>query len=305
LESASCQDYPSIEIVVADDASTDETLAIAGSFADDRVRILRSRRRLGMAANWNRAIHEARGEYIKMLMQDDRLAPDCVSTMAAVLSRHSSVGFVFAARIVELEDEDNVDAVSWRFRFGNLHSALEPLNELNDGVRLVEIMRRERFAKNHIGEPIVVMIRRAALERVGLFNVRMVQLVDLEMWLRLCAAYDVGFVRRPLATFRVHGASASTRNRLSGAGWLDRVWLLEGLQQDPDLRRYVGWRIELVVWARAVLGEVKREATRILGGRWPEILRHAGEARQYLEFRHARPRPRLHGSLDVPLPVGR
>ena len=86
IASALAQDYARVEVVVSDDHSTDGTAETAEAVPDERVRVVRSDRRLGMARNWNRSVQLARGDYIKFLMQDDLLDPTCVSRMATVLT---------------------------------------------------------------------------------------------------------------------------------------------------------------------------------------------------------------------------
>lgn len=296
IASALAQDYPLVEIVVADDASTDGTADLASSIDDDRIRVLTSDRRLGMAANWNRSVNAGRGEYIKLLMQDDTLEPHCVSRMASVLTANPSVGFVFAARKVALDESEHEVGQSLA-TLGNLHRELEPLVEVNDGRRIFEIMQRERFRTNHVGEPTVVMVRRAAFKRVGLFNSQLRQWIDLEMWLRLAAFHDVGFIRDSLATFHVHGTSATSRNSQSGAAWLDRVWLVEGLRQHPELRKVVGHGARVRAWG----GAIKAERTRMVGhasaGDWHEMRRLARGTLAYVGWLMSKPRIRLHVAL--------
>src|SRR2546423_8587516 len=71
LNSALAQSYRPLEIIIIDDASTDETVKVLRSFKDDRIRLFVNEQRLGLACNWNRCVELARGEFIKFLFQDD------------------------------------------------------------------------------------------------------------------------------------------------------------------------------------------------------------------------------------------
>jgi len=84
LRSAVAQTYEPKEIIVVDDGSTDQTLAIAGRFESDNVRVLKQNNQ-GAAAARNRAFSESRGDYIQWLDADDLLAPDKISKQMAVL----------------------------------------------------------------------------------------------------------------------------------------------------------------------------------------------------------------------------
>jgi len=74
---------------------------------------------------------------------------------------------------------------------------------------------------NKIGEPSNVLLRKQVFDTVGLFDRSLVQVIDLDMWWRVMAAYKVGFVDESLADFRVHAKQQSHRNARSGAAWID------------------------------------------------------------------------------------
>ncbi|HCM27881.1 MAG TPA: hypothetical protein DIC34_15295 [Treponema sp.] len=87
IGSALAQDYENIEVVVADDASQEDTASVVESFADPRVRYFRNRTNIGRVANYRRTLYEyARGDYALNLDGDDFLlysgfVRECVSTI--------------------------------------------------------------------------------------------------------------------------------------------------------------------------------------------------------------------------------
>jgi hypothetical protein len=87
LESALAQDYPHLEILVSDNASTDGTEAIAGRYArrDARIRYWRNPENVGVAGNFGRVVAGARGQYFTWLAADDLLRPQYVSSTVAYL----------------------------------------------------------------------------------------------------------------------------------------------------------------------------------------------------------------------------
>ncbi|MGZ6268895.1 MAG: glycosyltransferase family 2 protein [Candidatus Limnocylindrales bacterium] len=286
IESALAQDFGDIEVVVCDDASTDDTVAVARQFDDPRVSVVVNRERVGMARNWNRSMQASRGGYVKPLMQDDKLAPDCIGRMLEVMRESPRIGMLFAPREIELDDPADPASILFRERFGRPHTRLGQLARVNDGRTLFATMERDRFRDNLVGEPTSVLVSREALVRLGLFNVKLRQLTDLEMWLRIAYFYDVGFVSAPLATFRVHKRSASVANERSGSGWLDRVWLLEGLRAHPEIRRGLSWRRVARLWLLTYANAGKR-----LFADGPHALRpHVRELGDYLRFRLGRRR---------------
>lgn len=78
LESALAQDWPAKEIIIVDDGSTDDSLAVARSYAARGVRVI-SQTNQGASAARNAALAASRGEWIQYLDADDLLAPDKLS----------------------------------------------------------------------------------------------------------------------------------------------------------------------------------------------------------------------------------
>src|SRR4029078_349231 len=76
IESVLEQDYPNFEVLISDDASRDDSAKVIARYAakDPRIRAHIQPANLGMVENWNWCLREARGEYIKFLFGDDKLA---------------------------------------------------------------------------------------------------------------------------------------------------------------------------------------------------------------------------------------
>ncbi|MCL4518307.1 MAG: glycosyltransferase [Thaumarchaeota archaeon] len=99
LISACSQTYPTIEIVVCDNASADRTFEIVQAYArkDPRIRCYRNSENIGPVGNWLRCLAESRGELIKILFSDDWLEPEALEQLAEPLIADSTIGFVYAA----------------------------------------------------------------------------------------------------------------------------------------------------------------------------------------------------------------
>src|SRR4030042_6580522 len=104
IDSAQAQTYKPLEIVIVDDASTDNTLEIIRSYRDPRIRIEVNKKNLGPINNWNRCIKLAKGSLIKFLHQDDVLYPTCVEKMVRLFGLYQKIGLVFAQYDVFLEN---------------------------------------------------------------------------------------------------------------------------------------------------------------------------------------------------------
>ena len=93
IESVLAQTHPNVELIVVDDGSTDRTGEIAESYGEP-VRCIRQPNG-GMAASRNRAIPEARGEYLAFLDADDRFPPDKLERQLAVLEAQPELDIVY------------------------------------------------------------------------------------------------------------------------------------------------------------------------------------------------------------------
>jgi glycosyltransferase involved in cell wall biosynthesis len=95
-----------LELILADNASTDATLVIGKEFAerDPRVRVLSSDSNLGAAWNFNRCLEAARGEYFKWAAHDDRYDPRYLEACVDVLDREPDV-VVCYTQATEIDDD--------------------------------------------------------------------------------------------------------------------------------------------------------------------------------------------------------
>lgn len=110
LLSAISQTYQNIEVVVVDNASTDNTLQIIQSLAqtDSRIRYFSNEKNLGPVRNWLRCIEESKGVYGKILWSDDLISPDFLERTVPYLV-DPSIGFVFSSTVIFTEDMHHGD----------------------------------------------------------------------------------------------------------------------------------------------------------------------------------------------------
>src|SRR5262249_10962000 len=121
IESVLSQEFADYELVICDNASTDETPLICRRYNDPRVRHVRFEQLVGQAANWNRCLELAQGEYVTLLHADDLLSPAFLPCAVAVLDAHREVGLAHCAVrhidqggaplfLQQLYDKDCIDA---------------------------------------------------------------------------------------------------------------------------------------------------------------------------------------------------
>ena len=218
IESALAQTYRSIEIIISDDRSSDRTIEIIKSLQQETsIPIgLFVHDRYGIGGNWNFCINQAEGKYIKFLFQDDLLKPDCIAKLVELAEQDDEIGLVFSRRNVILSDRTEFDPL-----YMDITSQWSDLKSVQSGRSLLADPKLLVPPLNKIGEPSNVLLRKQVFDTVGLFDRSLVQVIDLDMWWRVMAAYKVGFVDESLADFRVHAKQQSHRNARSGAAWID------------------------------------------------------------------------------------
>ena len=227
-----CGDF---EVLLVDDCSSDDTVALAQQYADTdpRIRLSVNAKNLGLVGNWNRCIELARGEWIKFVFQDDAIHSQCLERMLHVGGTDRA--FVACRRTV-LFDEGTTP---------NIRAAYDEHRRLTD-----ELFRRgdflppaafqrwalEHFGVNPLGEPTCVMIHRRVFERFGLFDPALIMCCDFEMWLRIGIHLGAAVIADELATFRVHKGSTTAENigaRQFRTEILDGIVLLHHYAYDP------------------------------------------------------------------------
>ncbi|MCU1492520.1 MAG: glycosyl transferase [Acidimicrobiaceae bacterium] len=198
------QSYENLEVVVADNASSDDTGDVIRSFADRRVRILPMPvEPVSLHDNWSRGLDAATGDLVKIVCHDDVLTPDCVAVQVDLLQRHPSAVLASARRRI-IDDQGGV-----LIRARGLGSLPKPT-----GTRLIggaELARAcTRAGANLLGEPAGVLIRRSALP-APLFDSRWHYTIDVEFYMRSVGLANAVVDSRVLCSFRVspHQLSAS------------------------------------------------------------------------------------------------
>lgn len=195
VRSATEQPGVDVDVIIVDDASTDESAAVAERLAaaDPRIRVLRHGVNRGHIVTYNDGLSRAEGDYVVLLSADDELAPGSLARACAVFEAHPEVGLVYG--FVEY--------------FGDGTDAARPVRERAASVRSGErwVRRICRRGRNIIVNPEAIL-RRSVLAQVGGYDPEMPQTGDMDLWLRAATVSAVGRVNGPVqGRYRVHGSN--------------------------------------------------------------------------------------------------
>jgi glycosyltransferase involved in cell wall biosynthesis len=94
IDSVLKQSYVSIEIIVSDNCSTDNTSEVVAAYRDKRIVYFRQAENLGMVGNWNFCLQQATGEYFLLLSDDDLLEENSIESLLAAFSYIDKDGMV-------------------------------------------------------------------------------------------------------------------------------------------------------------------------------------------------------------------
>ena len=194
------------DLLVSDDASTDNSADVIRTYAarDSRIRFHLHTSNLGMAANWNWCLAQARGSYVKFLFGDDFFCEtDALARLAEPLDQDPKIVLSSSARLIVDE--------SGRTRFVANELGIHTPRAGRD-----VIVRCLLEGKNLIGEPSAVMFRRSVAARG--FDPSFRQLIDWEFWAYLLEQGDFGYIEKPLCAFRRHGAQQTAANQRTRKG---------------------------------------------------------------------------------------
>lgn len=161
LDSLRHQTLPDIEVVLVDNASTDDSLAFVRARFGAAVRVVALAENRGYAGGLNAGIAAARGRYLMPLNSDTEVAPECCARLLAAADAHPTTG-LFAPKILAFDDRTRLDNVGhWLYPDGlsRGRGRLEPDHGQYDGEE--EIVLPSGCA---------VLLRRAMLADVGLFD---------------------------------------------------------------------------------------------------------------------------------------
>ena len=194
-----------VRVLIIDDASPDDSADVARKIAacDARVEVIVHPDNKGNIATFNEGLLEwADGDYCALVSADDRLTPGALRRARDLLDANPGVGFVYG-HALWVTDGAPPPTARMKVRGWSVWPGTWWLEQLF------------RQGENPITSPEVVM-RTSLLRRVGGFDARLPHAADMELWMRLAANSDVGFIRGvDQAYYRLH-----QENMRKGYSWL-------------------------------------------------------------------------------------
>ncbi len=203
LESLLAQTRVDCHLLLVDDGSTDDSLALARRVVGTRLEVVQNNSSLGIPGNWNRCIEHARTEFICLAHQDDVYAPDFASSMLAALATNPRAAAAHCRmRTIDARGEPLRSAQErYKQRFWRALPAVESSAQ----------SLQRLFAGNFVGCPTLVY-RACAVAEIGAFDAQYRFAPDWEWLLRaLSKDWQLVAVPRDLVAYRRHPEQATQR----------------------------------------------------------------------------------------------
>lgn len=169
-----------MEVVVVDDASSDETAAVCQQLA--HINYVRVERNQGVAGARNLGLLASRGEFLSFLDDDDVRLPQSLDQQLAALAARPDAGLIYGGAIIGAQDgSPTSDFYPAHYPQGDVFWELLTQNFMPCGS---------------------VVFRRACLYRVGLLDDSVAGIDDWDLWVRIAACYPVLALARPMMIWR-------------------------------------------------------------------------------------------------------
>jgi GT2 family glycosyltransferase len=241
IQSVLAQEYPRIEYIIIDGASTDGSVDTIKKY-ETRLAYWVSEKDSGQAEAINKGLARGTGEIVAWLNSDDYYGPGAVSSVVKVFEEHPNVLMVYGDMLAVDDQGQAINVLKYK-----------------------QVSLEDLLCFQIIGQP-AVFFRREAYEKAGGLDPTFHFLLDHHLWIRIAQQGQILHVPQILASARYH-AEAKNRAKASEFG-REAFRILEWARRQPDLKEAVA-RVE----RRARASAHRVDARYLLDGGqpWPAL----------------------------------
>ena len=213
IQSVLDQDFEDFEIVVADNASTDNSREVVKGFDDPRIRLIENRYNIGFAPNLQQVTRHAQGQFFNLLSSDDLMNPGALRTYSTLIEQQAEN----RDRLVLMSQAWEVDGAGKVMRYIVRDGGFGPARTQVPRQDQIEVQERAEVYRgfdlftaamkqfNTVGVFCTVMYSRALWERVEGYNSTQLMNPDMHFIIKVLRQDPlVLYVNRPLFSYRQH-----------------------------------------------------------------------------------------------------
>ena len=249
LESVLAQEDAGYELIISDDRSDDESIAIVRESVGDRALVSINSERLGLAGNWNRCVDLSRTGWVAVFHQDDVMKPGHLARHQAIVASHPTADLGLIAGPVEMIDEDGRPISPDLIDPGGLD--IESSTTDGSGAEAKILPPGALLAFLAVQNPLrcsSVTLRKAAHEAVGGFDPAYRYVLDWDFWIKVGRDWQVAWTPGSASvSMRWHLASETHRFKVGTEDLDEQIRLLDRLTpgelKGPSLRKQADNRL--------------------------------------------------------------
>jgi len=202
LNSIINQTYQNIEIIVSDNASTDNTYSIVKQFMDkdSRVKYYRNETNLGYSGNLNKLIDLANSEYIAIYHADDIYANNIIEKEVDFLNENSELAGCFT--LGKMIDSSGTP-IKNKFIYNET-------NLIDDLIIDLSFFIKRMYESGNVFICPTSMIKKRVYQELNGYSMDVKFIEDQDMWTRILEKYKLGIVAKELISYRVHDSQGSS-----------------------------------------------------------------------------------------------
>lgn len=213
LLSILAQPYQNLEIIVVDDASTDNTAEVVNALNSDKINYIRlPENHGGPSKARNIGIKNARGEYIAIFDSDDLMLPGRIESAVSKMDELSEVGMVCTDAV---KFDDNKGDYAYNHLNPKHYGKFNSLKTHCVGSNFYIIGKKQAydclFYENYV-QTSSVTIRKKVFDEIGYFDESFTNADDWDMWFRILQSYDLGYLDEICVRYRRREGSITTRS---------------------------------------------------------------------------------------------
>lgn len=199
IDSVLNQTFSDFELIIGDDASTDESWEIIQSYTDPRIHAIRyDKPTVGRIINDMLLPGKISSEFIAIHHSDDVWEPQKLEQQIAILENRPEIGAVFTNALPITEDGSPLADTTHFY-----YKAFDQPNRSRH-----EWLNYFFYHGNALCHP-SILIRKKCYETCGPYRYGLTQISDFEMWVRLCLQYEIHVLPEKLVRFRVRDNHAN------------------------------------------------------------------------------------------------
>lgn len=215
IRSILAQTYRDFELLLLNDGSTDDSLAVMKEFKDERIRIINNEQNRGLIYTLNRGIEEAKGEYLARMDADDESFPDRFRKQVHFLDSHPDTAVCGTLMTCFITDR------VYQHRYFNPEDVSAALTFTNPVVHPSVMMRRSIFTNDNVK-----------------YDAAYPHAEDYALWAMISGKYRIGILNDVLIRYGAHDEqmsrkfNATTRSSVTKAHQI--VFSYLGIEATPE-----------------------------------------------------------------------